>query len=68
MKISELKKMSISDLKLELNDSFREQFSLRMQKSTGQLTKFHLINNVRKKIARIKTILCEKKEDGIVDE
>jgi large subunit ribosomal protein L29 len=38
----------------------REQFNLRMQSVTGQGTKPHQIRDVRKKIARVKTVMAQK--------
>lgn len=60
MKASELRNKSMDDLNKELNDLLREQFNLRMQKGTGQLAKPHLLNEVRRNIARVKTVLNEK--------
>ncbi|HCU05602.1 MAG: 50S ribosomal protein L29 [Gammaproteobacteria bacterium GWE2_42_36] len=60
MKTSELKNMSAAELKKELLELCRESFKLRMQKATEQLTKSHLLKNVKKNIARVKTILSEK--------
>jgi len=60
MKASELKDKSVEDLKTELNGLLREQFNLRMQKGTGQLTQPHRVSQVRRDIARVKTILNEK--------
>ena len=60
MKASELKEKSADDLNKELNDLLREQFNLRMQKGTGQLAKPHLLKEVRRNIARVKTVLNQK--------
>jgi large subunit ribosomal protein L29 len=60
MKASELRDKSVDDLNKELNNLLREQFSLRMQKGTGQLAKPHLLNEVRRNIARVKTVLNQK--------
>jgi len=60
MKASELKEKSVEDLKTELNGLLREQFNLRMQKGTGQLSQPHRVSQVRRDIARVKTILNEK--------
>jgi len=60
MKASELKDKSVEDLKTELNGLLREQFNLRMQKGTGQLSQPHRVSQVRRDIARVKTILNEK--------
>jgi len=62
MKASELKDKSVEDLKKELNGLLREQFNLRMQKGTGQLSQPHRVTQVRRDIARVKTILNEKAE------
>ncbi len=60
MKASELKAKSVEELQAELLGLLREQFNLRMQASTGQLAQTHLLKNVRRDIARVKTILNEK--------
>lgn len=46
-----------SQLRQELSALRREQFSLRMQAGTGQLVKNNLVGDVRKKIARVKTLM-----------
>ena len=60
MKASELRQKGSEDLNKELLELAREQFSLRMQKGTGQLAKPHRMKQVRREIAQIKTILNEK--------
>lgn len=60
MKASELKQKSPEDLNKELLELTREQFNLRMQKGTGQLTKSSQMKTVRRDIARIKTVLNQK--------
>lgn len=60
MKASELRDKSVEDLGKELNGLLREQFNLRMQKGTGQLSKTHRVGEVRREIARVKTILNQK--------
>lgn len=60
MNASELRKKSQAELKDELVDLLREQFNLRMQRASGQLSKGHLLRNVRRNIARVKTVLNEK--------
>lgn len=47
-------------LKEELVALRREQFNLRMQAATGQGSKSNLVRDVRKKIARIKTVIAEQ--------
>ncbi len=60
MKASELRDKSVDDLNNQLVELLREQFNLSMQKGTGQLAKPHLISEVRRNIARVKTVLTEK--------
>ncbi|GGW72598.1 MULTISPECIES: 50S ribosomal protein L29 [Alishewanella] len=60
MKASELKTKSVEELNAELLGLLREQFNLRMQAATGQLAQSHLLKQVRRDIARVKTILTEK--------
>ncbi|MFQ5470624.1 MAG: 50S ribosomal protein L29 [Gammaproteobacteria bacterium] len=60
MKASELRDKSESELKTEILGLLREQFNLRMQKGTGQLTQTHQLREVRRNIARIKTVLNQK--------
>lgn len=63
MNMNELRDKSSDDLNDELNELFREQFNLRMQKGMGKVGKPHLFKNVRRRIARIKTILNQRVSD-----
>ncbi len=60
MKASELREKSVEELNGELISQLESQFKLRMQSSTGQLGQSHLLKQVRRDIARIKTVLNEK--------
>ncbi|WP_024870241.1 50S ribosomal protein L29 [Pseudoxanthomonas suwonensis] len=55
--INELREKSADELKNHLLELRKEQFSLRMQKATGQLSKTHETRRVRREIARVKTLL-----------
>ena len=55
---------SEAELNEELLNLRKEQFSLRMQRGAGQTPKPNLFTIARKDIARIKTILTEKKQAG----
>ncbi|WP_395787409.1 50S ribosomal protein L29 [Aquimonas sp.] len=57
MDIKELRQKSAADLKAHLLDLRREQFNLRMQKGSGQLTQSHQLKNVRREIAQVKMLL-----------
>lgn len=60
MKASELREKSVEELNGVLLTQLKEQFKLRMQAATGQLSQTHLLALVRKDIARIKTALKQK--------
>lgn len=60
MKAAELRAKSEGDLKSELLELLRAQFSLRMQVATQQLAKVDQIGKVRRDIARVRTILAQK--------
>ncbi len=59
MKVSELRQKSAEELNTTLVELGREQFNLRMQKNTGQLTKSDQVKKVRRNIARVKTVVNE---------
>ncbi len=60
MKTSELRGKDAAALTKELEDLLRAQFSLRMQRSTQQLTNTSQLKKVRRDIARVRTIMGEK--------
>ena len=62
MKATELRAKDTAALNQELLDLRKAQFSMRMQMATQQLTNNSQIGKVRKDIARVKTILCERGE------
>jgi len=64
MNVNEMREKTVAELNTQLNTLYRDQFSLRMQKSTGQLAQSHLVGNIKKEIARIKTIITEKQKVG----
>ena len=57
MKSSEIRKKSADELKNVLGDLRKRQFDLRMQLGTGQLASPHQLREVRRDIARVKTVL-----------
>ena len=60
MKANELREKTVDDLNSELMALLREQFNLRMQNGSGQLSRPHQLKEVRRNIARVKTVLNEK--------
>lgn len=59
MKATELREKNPGELEQTLEELRKEQFNLRMQKGTGQLSRPSEMNRVRKDIARLKTVLTE---------
>jgi large subunit ribosomal protein L29 len=60
MKASELQSLSDLELNNKLNDSHQELFNLRFQRASGQLTNTARVREVRRQIARIKTLLHQR--------
>ncbi|ARP97094.1 50S ribosomal protein L29 [Bordetella genomosp. 13] len=60
MKASELRSKDAAELGKELESLLKAQFGLRMQKATQQLANTSQIRNVRRDIARVRTLLTEK--------
>jgi len=60
MTAKELNEKSVAELREELIALRKEQFNLRMQNATGQLSNSAQIKKVRRTIARVKTIIRQK--------
>tara|TARA_B100001175_G_C19466756_1_gene619535 strand:+ start:602 stop:802 length:201 start_codon:yes stop_codon:yes gene_type:complete len=60
MKIDDLKTKSEDELKVELDSLKKEAFNLRFQQATGQLENTARVREVRRSVARVKTILSGK--------
>jgi large subunit ribosomal protein L29 len=60
MKIDDIRRLTPDQLAENLLQLKKEQFNLRFQAATSQLEKTHRVNEVRKDIARIKTVLRAK--------
>jgi large subunit ribosomal protein L29 len=60
MKANELVEKTAEDLNKQLLELREEQFKLRMAKATGQLGQTHLLKQMKRDIARVKTILQQK--------
>ena len=60
MKVDEIRRMTPDQLADQLLQLKKEQFNLRFQAATSQLEKTHRVGEVRKDIARIKTVLRAK--------
>jgi large subunit ribosomal protein L29 len=62
MKVSELREKTLAELQEKLLSYKEEQFNLRMQKGMGQSKTIPASISIKKDIARIKTIITEKKK------
>ncbi|HYO12877.1 MAG TPA: 50S ribosomal protein L29 [Thermoanaerobaculia bacterium] len=64
MKASELRDQTLQDLQDKERDLAEQLFALRLQKVTGQLEKPHRVQQVRRDLARVLTVLREKSAQG----
>ena len=64
MKIEDVRGMTPDQLTDNLANLKKEQFNLRFQAATGQMEKSHRVGAIRKDIARIKTVMRQKKAQG----
>lgn len=60
MDIKQLRAMDDAALHKQLDDLYQEQFNLRFQRAAGQLANVNRLREVRREIARVKTILRER--------
>ena len=63
-KVEDYRKKTNEELKIELNSLLKERFELRIKRGSGLNPKPHLFGINKKSIARIKTLIREKSEDG----
>ncbi|ADZ70174.1 50S ribosomal protein L29 [Polymorphum gilvum] len=61
MKASDVRAKTLDELRSELEGLKKEQFNLRFQKATGQLENTGRVRQIRRDIARIQTIMREKR-------
>ena len=64
VKTKDLRAMSVDELEEKLLQNKKEQFNLRIQQSTGQLTNTAQIRKVRREIAQINTLVTERKKNS----
>ncbi|HEX7968907.1 MAG TPA: 50S ribosomal protein L29 [Stellaceae bacterium] len=60
MKASEVRRKTEDELKTQLEQLAKERFNLRFQKASGQLENTNRSRQVRREIARIRTVLAER--------
>lgn len=64
VKTKDLRAMTIDELEAKLVESKKEQFNLRIQQSTGQLANTAQVRKVRREIAKINTLITERKKNS----
>jgi large subunit ribosomal protein L29 len=60
VKINEIRKLSVEEITKEIESAKEELFNLRFNQATGNLEKPSRINELRKQVARMKTVLRER--------
>jgi len=61
MKTKDIRELSVAEIEKKIRDSRAELVQLRLRKQTGQVEKPHLLREIRRDLARLQTILNEKK-------
>jgi large subunit ribosomal protein L29 len=64
MKTNEIRKMTNEEIIKKIEELKSELFDMRMKQATAALEKSHKINEDRKTIARLKTVLAERENEG----
>ncbi|MBI5029942.1 MAG: 50S ribosomal protein L29 [Chloroflexi bacterium] len=60
MDVGQLRSMDYAALQKQLDDLQQEMFNMRFQRAAGQLPNFNRLRQVRRDIARVKTLLRER--------
>jgi large subunit ribosomal protein L29 len=63
-KAAELRAKDVAALEKEVSDLLKAHFGLRMQKATQQLGNHSQLGKTRRDIARVRTVLAQKKKEG----
>jgi large subunit ribosomal protein L29 len=61
MKAKEIRELNVDELKSKVTDLQDQVFRLRIQKAMGQLDASHKMRAVRRELARVQTILAERR-------
>ena len=64
MKARELRELSVDQLEAKEKEFREEEFKLRFRHATGQLEKTSRIRQLKKDIARVKTVIREKEKEA----
>jgi large subunit ribosomal protein L29 len=60
MKVSEVRDLTVEELRLKYEETSKELFNLRVQQATGQLEKPSRLRSLRRDIARMRTVMTEQ--------
>ncbi len=63
--VTELRRMNDAELSKQLDDLYQELFNLRFQNASGQVKDMNRFSQVRRQIARIKTLQRERELTGV---
>jgi large subunit ribosomal protein L29 len=61
MKVQEIRELNVEELKGKVKELQDQVFRLRIQKAMGQLDASHKVRALRRELARVKTVLTEKR-------
>ena len=64
VKTKDLRALSLDELEAKLVENKKELFNLRIQQSTGQIQNTAVFKNIRREIAKINTLLAERKKNS----
>lgn len=64
VKANDIRKMTTEEINKKISENKEELFNLRMKQATGSLENSGRINTLRKDVARMKTILNERENQG----
>ncbi len=64
VKTKDLRALSLDELEAKLVENKKELFNLRIQQSTGQLQNTAVFKNIRREIAKINTLIAERKKNS----
>ena len=65
MKIEDIRKLAVEEIRTKISDSHEELMKLRFQQVTGQLTDSSHLRTLRRDIARMETILRETERAAV---
>lgn len=65
LRVSELRELPLDEIELKLRETREELFNLRFQNATGQLDNYKRIGELRRDVARIRTLLREREIAGV---